>query len=304
MVERQKSPLSPNNMLNKYMKFTLKDWYISDFIDYCAFYWVWHHELLLNLDRSDNWASLYIDNKLAVDIESYANFKAYVSVCVCGLPVKICQLKEVKVWNRVVLSVNIYWKGCKVIREDWLWPSVYKFFTSYLGLHDIVITRIDYTCDCSVMNFNKKNFLTNSVCWYFTKKIWRGKKKELLTYKLFGRKGSDSRRFLRYYDKKEEIIKRWTSYLYPEYEKYNSVMRYELQINSKWFDDFDRRKKIEDLESIITMWNYIINSSWKHKKKDKDESLENVVLMGIRKLLKKNDTRAIDRIKLLINWSL
>lgn len=303
MTIKQKCPLSPNNILWKYIKFTKKDGYISDFVDYCAFYGSWQHEKLLNLDRSDNWASLYIDNILAVDIQSYANFQAYVSVCVLGVPVKICRLKEVRLGSKIVLSVHVYGKGCKVIREDWLWPSVYKFFTMYCGLDEITITRIDYTCDCSVMNFNKKNYLTNSVCWYFTKKFGRWKKKEELTYKLFGRKWSDSARFLRYYNKKEEILKRWTAFLYPEYEKYANIMRYELQINSKWFDDFDRCMSVDKLESIITMWNYIKNSSGKHYTKNKDESLEKVVLDGIRKLIKIEDSRALDRIKLLINGS-
>ena len=304
MTLKQKSPLSLNNMLRNYMKFTDKDGYLSDFIDYCAFYGNWDHEKLLNLDRSDNGSSVYIDNLLAVDIERYANFKATVSICMYWLPVKICKLQECKIWSDILLTVDLYWKGCKVIREEGLWPSMYKLFTMYLGMSDIVITRLDYTCDCSVMNFNKKNTLTNRVCGYFTKKIGKGKHKEELTYKLFWRKGSDSRRFIRYYNKKEEIEKRWTAYLYPEYKHIPNVMRYELQINSKWFDDWDRRKTIDELELIITMWNYIKNSTWKHLTKNKNESLESWVLYGIKKLMKSNDERALDRIKLLINWSI
>ena len=67
-------------------------------------------------------------------------------------------------------------------------------------MDEIKLTRVDYTVDCAKYPFKKKNSLKTSI---------KGKveKENNVEYLVFGRKGQ-SARFIRYYDKKKEILAR------------------------------------------------------------------------------------------------
>ena len=67
-------------------------------------------------------------------------------------------------------------------------------------MDEIKLTRVDYTVDCAKYMFNKPNSLK-------TKIKGMVEKGDNVEYLVFGRKGKSSR-FIRYYDKKKEIIDR------------------------------------------------------------------------------------------------
>ena len=297
MSRWRKIQLSPYNKLKDLISFYEGDWYLCEFIDFVWFYGVRDHSRLLTLLRSDNGAWLYLSRRLCLNkLSWFANFRAMVSVSMYWSPVNVVQLREIKLGWKIVLDVDLYWKGLKLIREEWLRDELYLLFNYYLWMHDITITRADYTVDCLKLNFDKENKLKCRVDWLI-RSNW------MVAYKTFGRKWHDSARFLRYYNKKLEIITRWTEHLYPEYSLLPEVMRYELQVNSKWFDPLESEITIDDLYWFITLHKEIKSSKWKHLIKNKDISDEKLCIRLIKKLQRKKEYDSLDKIKLTLLWT-
>lgn len=286
----KKSYISENNKIWQYIKFNKNDCVLCDFIDYVGFYGKRERKRLLTLLASDNGACVYC-GRLAVNPSTWKNFRAFVSVCVSGVPVNIIRLQEIKVDWQVVLKVDLYWKGVKLIREEGLRFDCLNLFKNYCFLSDIVLTRADYTVDCAKMNFRKENSLSNKIDWTITKN-WE------LQYKIFWKKSSSSARFIRYYDKKAEISERWTSFLYPEYKLFSTVMRYELQVNSKWFDEYERYLQIEDIYDFVSLGLTVSDNKKKHKR-EKDDTIYQEIVERFQKLKRLNYKEDLERLKLL-----
>lgn len=273
------------------MSFTKDDKVLDDFIDYLAFYTTWNFAPLTKLLSSDNAPSYYLW-RLSIDCldKKVWLFRAWVSTSFMWYSVKICQLQELKIWKQIVLKVDLYWKWLKLLRDDYdLFVSFKVFCRDWLQLwEELTITRIDYTVDCEKMNFNKRNSLRCRVSWMFMKD-WQVKTK------YFWKRSHDSAMFIRYYDKKEEINVRWTAMLYPEYQFLKTVQRYELQVNSKWFDDYERVIKFDNLYDLINMWIHIWKRS-RNKIIKKDESLYNEIIVLINELKQKKDYESLDKV--------
>lgn len=312
--------IDPNNKIGKYIKFNSSDKVICDFIDYVAFYWKRHKERLNILLSSDNSPSLYVW-RLAIERETqYKVFTAFWSISVAWIPVRILRFQEIQLNSERYLKVNIYWKWVKLIREEGLRSDVYTLLHEYCWLKDIILTRVDYTVDCWKYNFRKKNSLKAQWGWSIYKKDRKvkdndldtlntridnlnkisTKKKAKIQYLLFGNKSSSNARFIRYYDKKAEIIARWTQFLYPEYFEYPQVMRYELQVNSKGFDDNERELKIEDIEKFINFGLNVSDNTTSHKRKQRNLSMFEWIKYGIKYLRRHEDQESIEKIKLLL----
>ena len=256
---KPKTYISPNNKIWKYIKFTKRDKVLCDFIDYLAFYGKWNRKKTLSLLSSDNAPSFYA-GKISIEKNEWVStFQAFGSYSYMGMSVRLFRIWEIQIWWEVVLKVDIYWKGLKIIREDNLWANIELIFKSYFGMDEIKLTRVDYTVDCAKYAFKKKNSLKTSI---------KGKveKENNVEYLVFGRKGQ-SARFIRYYDKKKEILARWTSWLYPEYFGYSEIMRYELQVNSDWMDNYERYIKIDDIRGFVDFWFSISDNTSSHKKR-------------------------------------
>lgn len=172
-----------------------------------------------------------------------------------------------------------------------MWSSVEKVFTKFFGMQDICITRADYTCDCAKYNFRKINTLNCRIAW----KI---EKNDKLQYIVFGRKWK-SARVLRYYDKRQELIERWTAWLYPEYFGYDQIMRYELQVNSEWFDKWEREITIYDLKNFANFGLYISDNTQSHKKKKINSDYEEAEKL-IRKMFRDKNSVGLQKIRLLL----
>ena len=282
--------ISPLNKIWKYMTFTDRDKVLSDFIDYMSFYSSYNLQPLQKLLSSDNAPSLYL-GRLSIDCleKKIGLFRAWLSTSYMWYSIKICQLMEMKVNWKIVLKVDLYWKWLKLLREDKdLRNSLKLFFSDFLLLGDeLTITRIDYTVDTMKINFRKENTLRCRCSGMFSKD-WEVKTK------YFGVKWHDSAMFIRYYDKKEEINIRWTEMLYPEYKFLPCVMRYELQVNSKWFDRSDRIVKFKDLYTLINLWYHINDRNRSDEKKD--ESLLNEIYTKVNQLKNARDYDSLDKV--------
>lgn len=303
------------------MKFDKRDNVICDFIDYVAFYGRWNPTLLMNLLVSDNWPSVYVGRITLTKWEQWRLFTCFGQVVVAWKIVPIFRLQELKLpwdnhWN---LKVDLYWKWVKLIREEWLRSDVYQVLTRYCKLDDIILTRADYTVDCAKYNFWKKNTLSNTTSWTICKanrvihekdyditknieslnKVINDKKRKI-QYKLFGCKSSSSAHFIRYYDKKREIVERWTQFLYPEYFDVPCVMRYELQVNSKGFTDEERHLKVDQIYDFITFGLNITDNTVSHKRIPRNQSMYEWIRYGINKLKRENDYESLEKVKLLL----
>ena len=289
--------ISPLNKIWKYMSFTKKDKVLSDFIDYMSFYTSWNFAPLTKLLSSDNAPSVYL-GRLSIDCleKKIWLFRAWISTSYLWYSIKLCQLQEMKIWNKIVLKVDLYWKWLKLLREDEDLRKSFRIFCSdwLLLWEELTITRIDYTVDCMKLNFRKENSLRCRCSWMFSKD-WEVKTK------YFGVKWHDSAMFIRYYDKKEEIAIRWTDMLYPEYRFLPVVMRYELQVNSKWFDKYERTIKFDDLYSVICMW-YKLKDRWWNHHKVKDESIYKDIVILIDELKRSKDYESLDKVWIYLDW--
>lgn len=284
--------ISPHNKIGKYIKFTRKDKVLCDFIDYLAFYGKRDRKITVALLSSDNSPSFYVGKISIEKNEGVASFQAYGHYSYMGYSIRLFRVWEIQIWWELVLKVDFYGKGLKIIREDNLRSNVELIFRKQFWMDEIKLTRVDYTVDCGRYCFNKKNSLKTSI-------KWKIEKADNIEYLVFGRKGQ-SARFIRYYDKKKEIIDRWTAWLYPEYFWSDEIMRYELQVNSDWFDDYERYLRISDIKRFVDFGFTIADNSATHKTKNRDDSLYYWIEYGIRKLQKEKDFQTLKKIKLLL----
>ena len=284
--------ISSNNKIGKYIKFTRKDKVLCDFIDYLAFYGKRDRKITVALLSSDNSPSFYVGKISIEKNEGVASFQAYGHYSYMGYSIRLFRVWEIQIWWELVLKVDFYGKGLKIIREDNLWSNIELIFRKQFWMDEIKLTRVDYTVDCGRYCFNKKNSLKTSI-------KWKIEKADNIEYLVFGRKGQ-SARFIRYYDKKKEIIDRWTAWLYPEYFWLDEIMRYELQVNSDGFDDYERYLKVSDIKRFVDFGFTVADNSATHKTKNRDDSLYYWIEYGIRKLQKEKDFQTLKKIKLLL----
>ena len=277
------------------MSFTKDDKVLRDFIDYLRFHTTWNDKPLLKYMHRDNGKCL---NFSRLSLHIYDNsrcwFRAVLQTVVLWNIVDICDLREVKIQKDLKLMVSLYGKGLKVLRDDFsLYQSLKCFFTDWLELwEDLTITRIDYTVDCAKMNFRKENSLRNL-------KGGRIEKKWIVQTKYFGVKSHDSAMFIRYYDKKADLLESNYSWLYPEYHFIDNVMRFELSVNSKWLDDYERHININSLYDLINL-GYDIPFRNRKKEKEllhwKDETLLNNCVKNINLLKNIWDFESLDKL--------
>ena len=317
----KKNYIDPRNKIWKYIKFNASDKVICDFIDYVAFYGRWTPNILMNLLASDNWPSVYVGRITITKWDNTRLFTAFGQVVVCGKIVPIFRLQEIKLAkdNNHNLKVDLYWKWVKLIREEWLWNDVYTVLTKYCKMQDVKLTRADYTVDCAKYNFRKQNTLRSTSSWIIVKANHRIQENNYdiikdipwlnktindptkkVQYKLFGNKSSSTARFIRYYDKKREIVARGTQFLYPEYFDVPEVMRYELQVNSKWFDEDERNITVDQVIEFINFGLNITDNSNSHKRIQRNQSMYERIKYGIIKLKRENDYESLEKIKLLL----
>lgn len=255
-----KMPSTSNRLLEK-LRITDSDCFIAEYIDFLSFYWKYLSEVLVLWCRdNDAWV-----NYFGFHISRWNEWKGYKNIILKIIYyyewklVDIWQFNEfTKDWERY-LRVQLYGKWLLVINRENLRRNLENLLF-FFGMNEIILTRIDYAIDCEKMNFKKPNSLKARKAGQFhNARTWE------LEYIWFGAKGK-SPLFIRYYDKKKDL--RWTKFewLYPEYDKYETVMRYELQVNSDGISPYDKNKTVYDLEKIVNFYQDVSKNKRSHKR--------------------------------------
>lgn len=236
---------SPNNRLTKFLKITDSDCYIAEYVDFLTFYWEFLAETLVLWCRDNDAGANFYGFHLSRWNEGTWRKNMILKIIYYyeGKLVDIWQLNEFSKDGKKFLRVQLYGKGLLIINRENLRPDVEKLLL-FFGLDEICLTRIDYAVDCEKINFSKKNTL-NAKKWgqFHNVRTWE------IEYVGFWSKGV-SPLYLRYYNKKRDLIDTKYERLYPEYAQYEQVMRYELQVNSDGISPEDKVRKVYDLASI------------------------------------------------------
>ncbi|PZM87126.1 MAG: hypothetical protein DLD55_02960 [candidate division SR1 bacterium] len=285
--------LHPLNKLGDVLKITKEDGYIADFIDYIGFYGKWKKTDWYYLFMSDNGREAYVDNiSLIAENTSSGRIYIYGLYAYAGRVVRLFRADQMTMGKDFVMKIDLYGKGILLANKENLRGTLEKIRTKFFGMEEIKITRTDYTCDCSKYNFRKTNSLRVKIKGKFYTK-------DELSYYGFGKKGKN--RFLRYYDKKAEILKRGTQFLYPEYFGYSEIMRYELQVNGSALDDVYRVMNVDQIKDYANFGIYIPKNNKSHKKLLDDDILEET-LANIKKMYCLGMKDNIEKIKLFLGF--
>lgn len=199
------------------------------FVDYVGFYYPENSRELTKNRFSDN------DNtqKFWPYLLDYSNSRWCIAYVVYyDLIVPVCRFETITVLSEKKTKVSVYWKWLKVFRES---PELYEEFVAllfhmwYKEKYSFSYCRLDVTSDYSRLNFTIKCLLKTrkNSKWFAIRNMENGS----FETKYFWSKKSSV--YIRYYNKKLELSEKWWQDLYPEYEQYNQVMRYEIQLKSK-----------------------------------------------------------------------
>lgn len=277
---------SPSNRLLEKLRITDLDCFIAEYIDFLSFYGKYLSEVLVLWCRDNDAGANYFGFHITRWNEwtGYKNVILKIIYYYEGNLVDIGQFNEfTKDWERY-LRVQLYGKWLLIINRENLWRNLENLLF-FFGVNDIVLTRIDYAVDCEKMNFKKPNSLKAKKAGQFhNARTWE------LEYLWFGAKGK-SPLFIRYYDKKKDLERSKFEWLYPEYEQYATIMRYELQVNSDWISPADKNKTVYDIEKIVNFNQDVSKTRRSHKRyeaADKDFR----VVEGIIKRYKKTGNKA------------
>lgn len=287
--------ISAKNKINKYIKFNKNDKVLAEYMDYIGFYGDYdstmHNIQFRAFYKSDNSTSFNIGR---FNITKERN-RRFVNYSFMWYVVNISRIIKTKIQGRVVLKVDLFGKWIHALNTD-KQRSWYTELLTMLWLNNIIITRTDYAVDCQKMNFRKKNRLQCKISWLIEK---NGE----LEYLTFGRKGK-SAHFIRYYDKKKELLDKGTLGLYPQYHYIDTIMRYELQINGEWLDDESRSITIHQLEELATFGYEIQKKASEYHQKRLDllvsEEIEKIKIL-FNKLKKSKNIQKIQQIQTIYN---
>ena len=287
---------SQNNRLLQYMNFSVRDWFIAEYVDFLTFYWEFLTETMVLWCRdNDAWANFYWFHLARWNEWTWRkNIILKVSYYYEWNIIDIGQLNEFsKDWKKY-LRVQIYGKGLLILNRENLREN-FNNLLLFFGLREVFLTRIDYAVDCKKINFKKKNTL-NARKWGDIKnlKTWE------IEYTGFGSKGV-SPLYLRYYNKKRDLKDTNYEWLYPEYDQYDQVMRYELQVNSDWISPNDKETTIDKIESIARFGQAVNPNKRSHKTaKQSDENFK-IVQKIILQYKKTNNKSQLLKLQMLLD---
>lgn len=213
-------------ILDKYLILPNSSDFINNFIDFIGFYYdgnTWETSKIKKTGLSDNDNTSNYNNFF---LDYNNNRFCMVYTLHLSLIVPVARFETVFIKWSLYTKVSLYWKWLKVMRDvpilysDFVWLLI-KLGYKYQWLN---YTRLDVTADYSKLAYNIQCTLrtakTNLIYWekwLETKYFWSKKSSVLI----------------RYYNKKIELEqKNWVD-LYPEYDQFTEVMRYEIQLKNK-----------------------------------------------------------------------
>ena len=243
------------NRLTDYVKITERDEMIAEYVDYIRFYGDYRSKAKILFNR-DNGECINIGCFRLVRAKN-KQFIVELYYFYWGYDVHIASFTENYVNSKSVLRCDLYWKGLLVLNREDLRPQMELVF-NFFSFQEVVLSRIDYAVDCQKVNWDK-------ACSLNVKYTNVLREKWVPCYVAFWVKES-SPQFIRYYDKIKDLVDSEFTRLYPEYEQYWAVMRYELQVNSDWIGKDFKIRKIEDIKCLANFWTYVPKQSRTHHK--------------------------------------
>ena len=289
------STVSPNNRVLDYVKFNSKDKVVAEYVDYLSFYGSYRKDSLIMRMR-DNDAGMNLHGFHFTKFPSKSNFILKAQKYYKWQIIDIFQLRETIVAQKPVLKVDIYWKWLLILNREWLWED-FELSLQYFGMiDDLILTRVDYCVDCEKMAWDKPHTLKTKM-----KTIIRNEYSWEIEYIRYWQKRS-SPQFLRFYNKIIDLERTNSIWLYPEYKKYKSLMRYELQIQS---DGIAEAEKVVHYSFIKHIANFGLSCSRNKRSHHKHKVIDRDFIQIQRKILeykKEKNYAKLSKLVMLLEW--
>jgi len=241
---------------------------IASMIDYI---W-WVQSFHDNQHRNDVISSFRSDNGSVIDIAWYSLILIWrdtiiVSVSYLDHSLPVLWISLIKPWWQPTLKRDLYGKWLVYLRETADWSNLFDVFR-FLWIYYPCLTRYDHCIDTIHTWWeNKARFKDNFQCKITNSyKTWiqkNTKDRSKITYQLYWSKRSS--KCIRIYDKTLDLTDSWHERLYPQY-KDKHIMRYELQVNSKWIDKQDKKITFDQIRSLAYQSYQVPANTTTHKK--------------------------------------
>lgn len=203
---------------------------LGTFLDFVSFYWL-----------SNTWEEIYpFADNLNISLYEKLTIIRYekflmISTVYNDFIIPIARIDTFKMtswkWSfkRIVpfSRCSVYWKGLYVMRQNKeIIQYLLDFLQTIMPVDALKLSRLDITTDIPWLDFSIKCSLDTSK----GNTRYNPKTHEVQT-KYFGKKTGDI--YIRYYDKTAELKEKWFSFLYPEYQQHDKIMRYEIVLKTK-----------------------------------------------------------------------
>lgn len=235
-------------MINIKNCFDLGDRVIQSMVDYIGWTAEYNHSVVTHLRtnriRTDNGSFIELF-WFTVSLEWLFPHDTYmITVSHMGHSLPIARLKTTNIGWNIILKWDVYGKWLVYLRDTvWSFTRLSRLFHVF-GVHDLILTRYDHCADTIHTWFRRAAQLRK---WIRTDTRDPHYEKGKLTYvRYWSRRASQ---FYRVYDKSFDLECSGHSRLYPEYEN-KRIMRYEVQVTSKWISPLDKKITVDDLELI------------------------------------------------------
>lgn len=292
--QRQKTYIHHKNQVGRFIKFNASDKVVGEYVDYIWWYceyapykiYTLRTIVFKNAFDSDNWPTANYGSFQI--IENGQDMKTwFISVAHRGHVVTVARIAMGIIASKMILKFDFYGKWILVTNRDNHWAELVALLHMF-GLSQFRLTRYDHAVDCVSMNRRKKNTLNRCKKWVIR---GLGGRIEYLSYGVKGK----SANFIRYYDKKQELIDRWTDRLYPDYIEHETIQRYELQVWSKGLAELDRDINVSSLVDLCNFDSYVPSPRSTHHKQSEITIMSHIRggMMDIRRRRNIRDARVV-----------
>lgn len=233
---------------DKYLSFKQQQNYIiATFPDFLTFYTIWatYHHLFYGSDNDDSFIQGGVQiQRIGQYVTGSCSYDWFV--------IPLFRLETIVVDNKDHTRVAIYWKWLHIMRMD---NDIVSSFYDCMDIllfnsQYITLSRIDVTTDASKLDFSVKCNINTKYAPIFRNNITK-----VMETKYYGKKSDPV--MVRMYNKKVELNDKWYSHLYPEYDQYDNIMRYEIVLRGRGIPK-DMKKHFSSLESLrpLLTWDY------------------------------------------------
>jgi hypothetical protein len=211
----------------------------------------------LDIFRSDN-GSYRQYQGLTMVLDYHSQPIITISCSYMGRSVPIARINKTNITWQSQYHRDIYGKWLVILRDRLdLFHQLIAFFVDY-WLINPYLTRYDHCVDTIHTGWDKMARIVSKKEMVRNSRTCGGR----TTYVSYGLKRSSH--FFRIYDKNLDLDDSWHSWLYPQYE-WLHILRYEIQVTSKWIAQEDKKITWKQLIDIAQM-NYSLRGDLRQRK--------------------------------------